>query len=69
MNIIIKYKIEGEWYMKKHKLNIRYHNPNGEVELAEHLTKIFVEASKIKFEKILQDSSNSDYLQKQKSPG
>jgi len=38
------------------KLNIRYHNPNTNDETLKYITRIFIEASKVKFENILQKS-------------
>lgn len=43
--------------MNKAKLKIRYHNPNTEEETRKYITNIFIEASKIKFENILRESS------------
>ena len=39
------------------KLNIRYHNPNTAEETLKHITKIFTEASKVKFENTLRENA------------
>ena len=39
----------------KNKVTFRYHNPNTDDETLKHLTQIFVEASRVKFENILRE--------------
>jgi len=40
----------------KVKVNFRYHNPNTDDETLKTLTRLFVEASRVKFENILQET-------------
>jgi hypothetical protein len=40
----------------KKKLNFRYHNPNTDEETLKFLTKVFAEASRVKFENVLQET-------------
>ena len=37
------------------KITFRYHNPNTDDETLKHISKIFVEVSRVKFESILQE--------------
>lgn len=37
----------------KPKVNFRYHNPNTEEETLKFVTKLFIEASKVKFENVM----------------
>ena len=43
--------------MRNEKLMIRYHNPNTDEETLKLITKIFVEASRVKFETILRETA------------
>lgn len=39
------------------KLNIRYHNPNTDSETIKYISQIFIEASRAKFQNILQETA------------
>jgi hypothetical protein len=58
-NHIFKDKIKGRVDIidKKSKITFRYHNPNTDDEAQKYITKILIEASKVKFENILQDNA------------
>jgi len=43
--------------VNKAKLNIRYHNPNTNDETLKHISQILIEASRVKFEHILQENA------------
>ncbi len=45
---------------KAQKLNFRFHNPNPPEETAEYIYRIFLEANKRKFEKVLMEKANSE---------
>jgi len=55
---------------RKAKLNIRYHNPNTDEETLKYASKIFIEASRIKFENILREIAMKDntHIVMEKSP-
>jgi len=40
---------------KKPKINFRYHNPNTKEETMYHITKIFIDANRVKFENVLSE--------------
>lgn len=42
--------------MTKRKLDIRFHNPNTDIETANYIARIFLEASKVKFENVLKST-------------
>lgn len=48
--------------MKKSKINIVYHNPNTDEETAKYITDIFIEASRIKFESMLECCATKQIL-------
>ena len=42
----------------KQKLKFRFHNPNGEEETVEYLTKVLVQANLPKLERAIRESEN-----------
>jgi len=50
------------------KLNIRYHNPNTDSETLKYISQIFIEASRVKFENILQEMAIKDDSGEEGSP-
>jgi len=49
--------MKGGRTIAKQQLIIRYHNPNTDEETLKYITKIFIEASKLTFENILQETA------------
>ena len=43
--------------MNKNKLIIRYHNPNTDEETLKYIAKLFTEAGRVKFEKMLRKAA------------
>lgn len=56
--------------MGKVNLNIRYHNPNTDEETLKHILKMFIEASRVKLENVLQVAAeeNSIDIEEKESP-
>jgi len=48
---------KGGHAIGKNKLNIRFHNLNTDEETLKHIAKIFIDASRVKFENILQETA------------
>jgi len=52
------------------KVNFRYHNPNTDDETLKILIKLFVEASRVKFENVLRKTAaqkDADIIEKESS--
>jgi len=52
------------------KVNFRYHNPNTDDETLKILTKLFVEASRVKFENVIRKTTaqkDADIVEKEPS--
>jgi len=47
----------GDFIGRKNKVTFRYHNPNTVDETLKHVAKIFIEASRVKFENILRETA------------
>ena len=45
--------------MDKKKLNIRFHNPNSAEKTLKYMTKIFTDASRGRFERILKEAAHN----------
>jgi len=54
---INKYRKGGRAIGKKQQLIICYHNPNTDEETLKYITKIFIEASRVAFENIVQETA------------
>jgi len=54
----------------KPKINFRYHNPNTDEDTLKFVTKLFVQASRVKFESVLQNiaaQENEKYIMREPS--
>ena len=64
---VVQYKLNkgmGGILSMEEKLNIRYHNPNTKDETLKYITNIFIAASKVKLESVLQEAAMQNSIKR-----